>query len=103
MLSSKHSWDLRFSPKGTLQYIQLFTMVILCQCASATLFAQSAVMSGVVSEAQSGEAVIGVNVIVSSDSTNFSKSALVRGTRTNKFGFYFRIKYSRALFFKWRG
>lgn len=88
MLSSKHSWDLRFSPKGTLQYIQLFTMVILCQCVSVTVFAQSAIMSGVVSEAQSGEAVIGVNVIVSSDSTNFSKAAFVRGTRTNKFGFY---------------
>ncbi|MFY7996992.1 MAG: TonB-dependent receptor [Candidatus Kapaibacteriota bacterium] len=50
--------------------------------------AQNGTISGIVSEAKSGEAVIGVTVIVSSDSTNFSKAALVRGTRTNKFGFY---------------
>ncbi len=50
--------------------------------------AQNVTISGIVSEALSGEAVIGVTIILSSDSANFSKAALVRGTRTNKFGFY---------------
>lgn len=55
---------------------------------SIPLFSQNATVSGVVSEAASGEAVIGVNVILSKDEKAASASSIVRGARTNKFGFY---------------
>jgi TonB-dependent Receptor Plug Domain/CarboxypepD_reg-like domain len=51
------------------------------------LLAQTASVSGTVSEAKSGETVIGVTVVVSRDSVPTSASIL-RGARTNKFGFY---------------
>lgn len=54
----------------------------------STTYAQTSVVSGIVSEAASGEAVIGVNVILSKDETGASSAAVVRGARTNKFGFY---------------
>jgi len=47
--------------------------------------AQATVVSGLVSESGSGEAVIGVNVVLAADSLG---KTLVRGARTNKFGFY---------------
>lgn len=55
---------------------------------ASLLRAQNGVISGTVSEAGSGEAVIGVNVILSKDETASSASAIIRGARTNKFGFY---------------
>jgi outer membrane receptor for ferrienterochelin and colicin len=49
---------------------------------------QRAVVSGLVSEAASGESVIGINVILATDSVVARSSSIIRGTRTNKFGFY---------------
>lgn len=55
---------------------------------ASLLQAQNGIISGTVSEAGSGEAVIGVNVILSKDETASSASSILRGARTNKFGFY---------------
>ena len=49
---------------------------------------QRGVVSGLVSEAASGESVIGINVILATDSLVTRSSSIIRGTRTNKFGFY---------------
>lgn len=49
---------------------------------------QRATVSGLVSEAASGESVIGINVILATDSVVARSSSIIRGTRTNKFGFY---------------
>lgn len=59
--------------------------------ASRNLFAQAqsqGQVSGIVSERLSGEAVIGVNVLVVKDTANITGTTILRGTRTNKFGFY---------------
>lgn len=51
----------------------------------------SGTVSGIVSEAASGEAVIGITVMVVRDTTQSSTGILpkpISGTRTNKFGFY---------------
>ncbi len=45
-------------------------------------------VSGIVSEAASGEAIIGINVILATDSAASRSASIVRGARTNKFGFY---------------
>ncbi|MFY7998803.1 MAG: TonB-dependent receptor [Candidatus Kapaibacteriota bacterium] len=55
---------------------------------TAPIWAQNGVVSGTVSESVSGEAVIGVNVILSKDDKASSASAILRGARTNKYGFY---------------
>lgn len=55
---------------------------------SQSAAAQRAVVSGLVSEAASGESVIGINVILATDSVVVRSSSIIRGTRTNKFGFY---------------
>jgi hypothetical protein len=49
---------------------------------------QGAVISGVVTEAASGEFAIGVTVVLSKDSSSTASGTVVRGARTNKFGFY---------------
>ncbi|MDW8220702.1 MAG: TonB-dependent receptor [Bacteroidota bacterium] len=53
--------------------------------APISILAQHAVISGTVSEVGSGEAVIGVSVILAQDP---EAKTLVRGTRTNKYGFF---------------
>ncbi len=63
-------------------------LALCCSFSPLRSFAQNATVSGVVSEAASGEAVIGVNVVLSKDATASSASAIIRGARTNKFGFY---------------
>ncbi len=68
---------------------RLSSLFLLCFALLQTpAFAQNAVISGVVSEAASGEFVIGVNVVLSKDSASTSSANVVRGARTNKFGFY---------------
>jgi hypothetical protein len=81
-----------FSPRFLSPRVSLLP----CFCALAGFFlvaltlvrAQNAVISGTVTEAASGEFVIGVNVILSKDSLALSAASIVRGARTNKFGFY---------------
>lgn len=63
-------------------------LVFLSFVFPGNLRAQTSVVSGIVSEAASGEAVIGVSVILSKDETGGTSAAVVRGARTNKFGFY---------------
>ncbi len=45
-------------------------------------------IAGTISEARSGEAIIGINVMLFPDSVDAASSAPVRGCVTNKFGFY---------------
>ncbi len=75
--------------------------IVLCGLflVSTALRGQNAVISGVVSEAASGEVVIGVNVMLSKDSLSSSSAALVRGARTNKFGFYSLPNIPEGTFF----
>jgi hypothetical protein len=78
-----------------ISHIALHVACMLAVCLLAVgaftpilLHAQNAVISGVVSEAASGEVVIGVNVVLSKDSSSTASANVVRGARTNKFGFY---------------
>lgn len=45
-------------------------------------------ISGTVREAESGEALIGASVFVVRDTSNMAASQILRGARTNKFGFF---------------
>ena len=62
-----------------------------------------AALSGIIREAGSGEAAIGVNVILVRDTANFtahlSVRSIVRGTRTNKFGFYTLTELPKGAYF----
>lgn len=67
--------------------IFVFYVFFFCACAlfAAQTLPPSSTVSGTVVEAGSGESVVGVNVLLATDSTGAS---VVRGARTNKFGFY---------------
>jgi len=56
-------------------------------CFPSRLFTQSVTVAGVVSEKSSGEAVIGVNVMLYADTAALTAPPL-RGSSTNRFGFY---------------
>jgi hypothetical protein len=55
---------------------------------AAEMAAETSVISGILRDAASGEVVIGITVLLSRDSALVSSRSIVRGTRTNKFGFY---------------
>ena len=69
-------------------FLKLSALAVVFIVAVISAQAQNAVISGTVNEAASGEAVIGVNVILSKDDKASSAAAIVRGARTNKFGYY---------------
>ncbi|MCU0425119.1 MAG: TonB-dependent receptor [Candidatus Kapabacteria bacterium] len=71
-----------------MKFFKLSVLTAALMLFARLLPAQNGVISGTVSEAGSGEAVIGVNVILSKDETASSASAILRGARTNKYGFY---------------
>ncbi len=71
------------------QCLKILPIILIFSIAlSSKILAQSAVVSGLVNEAASGEAVIGVTVFLAKDSTITSSASILSGTRTNKFGFY---------------
>jgi outer membrane cobalamin receptor len=81
------------SPLLLLQQRNITCVVMLCILAgSMNLFAQSSqsptTLSGTVREAESGEVVIGASVFVVRDSARMAASDILRGTRTNKFGYF---------------
>jgi hypothetical protein len=56
--------------------------------ARASIQTNSSTISGILRDASNGEVVIGISVIIARDSTLSSPHSILRGTRTNKFGFY---------------
>ena len=66
-------------------------IIALMLCSASFLSAQtpaSQQVSGLVTERLSGEAVIGVSVLLVKDTANITSTTILRGARTNKFGFY---------------
>jgi TonB dependent receptor/TonB-dependent Receptor Plug Domain/Carboxypeptidase regulatory-like domain len=56
-------------------------------------------ISGLISEAVSGEAVIGITVMLTIDSLATRSASIVRGTRSNKFGFYSMPGVPKGLYY----
>lgn len=68
---------------------RLVRLVLLLIVSATPVLAQrvSGTLSGIVTEAESGESVIGASVAIYADSASLGRSAM-RGAITNKFGFY---------------
>ncbi len=73
--------------RTTLVFLNVVTLLCVIMPHSA-LFAQTATVSGIVSEATSGESVIGINVVLMREINGVPEAKPFRGARTNKFGFY---------------
>jgi outer membrane cobalamin receptor len=67
--------------------VRRILLLMLAVTAPAMAQRVSGTLSGIVTEAESGESVIGASVAVYADSASLGRSAL-RGAITNKFGFY---------------
>jgi hypothetical protein len=71
-------------------HISLYLIALLSSFSaySQAINTPSQQISGLVTERLSGEAVIGVNVLLVKDTANITSTTILRGARTNKFGFY---------------
>ncbi|MCU0426177.1 MAG: TonB-dependent receptor [Candidatus Kapabacteria bacterium] len=66
--------------------LSIFLLAFFNACVSS--IAQTRACSGTVTESQSGEAIIGANVLVFRDSSGVAAGSIIAGARTNTFGFF---------------